>query len=101
MQNYLIVLLAMIGIYMVIDIFERMDEFVSHNAAWTDFFLYYLYKIPFIGYFMGPQAVLLATVITLASLAQKNELTAMKASGVSLSQITSPILVASVIFSLL
>ena len=69
-QNYLVILLAMIGIYMVIDVFERMDEIVSHSAARTDFFLYYLYKIPFIGYFMGPEAVLLATVITLASLAQ-------------------------------
>ena len=100
-QNYLTILLAMIGIYMVIDIFERMDEFVSHNAAWTDFFLYYLYKVPFISYFMGPQAVLLATVITLSSLAQKNELTAMKASGVSLAQITSPILIASGVLALL
>jgi lipopolysaccharide export system permease protein len=100
-QNYLIILFAMIGIYMVIDIFERMDEFVSHNAAWADFFLYYLYKVPFISYFMGPQAVLLATVITLASMAQNNELTAMKASGVSLGQITFPILAASALLSVL
>lgn len=100
-QNYLIVLLAMIGIYMVIDIFERLDEFVSHSAAWSDFFLYYIYKIPFISYFMGPQAVLLATVITLASMAQNNELTAMKASGVSLIQITMPILTTSVIIAML
>lgn len=101
LQTYFLALLSMIGIYLIIDIFERMDEFVSHNASFSEFFLYYLYKVPFIGYFMGPQAILLATVITLAAMAQNNELTAIKACGVSLTGITLPILTTSLIIAML
>lgn len=101
LQTYLLTVLSMIGIYMIIDVFERMDEFVSNNATWGEFFLYYIYKIPFIGHFMGPQAVLLATVITLSALAQNNELTAMKACGISLTGITMPILTTSIIIAML
>lgn len=100
LQTYFLTVFSMIGIYLIIDIFERMDEFVTHSASWGQFFLYYIYKIPFIAHFMGPQAVLLATVITLAALAQKNELTAMKACGISLTGITMPILTTSVIIAL-
>ncbi|NIQ17867.1 MAG: LptF/LptG family permease, partial [Candidatus Aenigmarchaeota archaeon] len=40
-----------------------------------------------------PVAVLLATLFSLGGLARYNELTAMKASGISLSRILSPLLV--------
>ena len=50
---------------------------------------------------MAPQGVLLATVITLASLSQNNEFTAMKACGISITGITLPIIGASLVVALL
>jgi lipopolysaccharide export system permease protein len=50
---------------------------------------------------MAPQAVLIATVITLASLARDNEIVAMKACGIGVVGITLPIIGASFVVALL
>jgi len=50
---------------------------------------------------MAPQAVLLATVLAISSLAKTNEIIAMKACGVSITRITLPILGVSVFIALL
>jgi len=101
LQIYGLTLGGLVGIFVIIDAFERLDEFVRKSAPISDFVLYYVYKIPFILFFMAPQSVLLATVITLATLSRNNEFTAMKACGISVTRITLPILSASVIIALL
>ena len=62
LQIYLLTLGALVGMFLVIDCFERIDEFVSRSAPLSYLFFYYVYKVPFIFFFMAPQAVLLATV---------------------------------------
>ena len=96
---YLLTVTGLVGIYLIIDFFERVDEFMAKNAPLIDLVSYYVYKIPFIAGYMGPQSVLLATVITLASLAKQNEFTAMKACGISVTGITFPIIGASILIS--
>ena len=98
---YLLTTIGLIGIYLLVDFFERLDEFVSRDAPFIDLVSYYFYKIPFIANYMAPQGVLLATVITLASLAKNNEFTAMKACGISVTGITFPIIGASVFIALM
>ncbi len=92
---------GLIGIYLIIDFFERVDEFMAKDAPLIDLISYYVYKVPFIASYMTPQSVLLATVITLASLARQNELTAMKSCGISVTSITFPIIGASFVIALL
>ncbi|MFQ5481539.1 MAG: LPS export ABC transporter permease LptG [Nitrospinaceae bacterium] len=99
LQVYLLTLCSLIGLFLLIDCFERIDEFVSRDAPWSLLFMYYFYKIPFIFFFMAPQAVLLATVLTLANLARNNEFTAMKACGIGVIGITMPILTTSFIIA--
>ena len=50
---------------------------------------------------MAPQSVLLATVITLATLAQNNEIVAMKACGIGVTGITMPIIGSALVIALL
>lgn len=101
LKVYLLTVSGLIGIYLIIDFFERVDEFMAKNAPVIDLVSYYVYKIPFIAGYMAPQGVLLATVITLASLAGQNEFTAMKACGISVTGITFPIIGASACIALL
>jgi lipopolysaccharide export system permease protein len=68
---------------------------------YSDLIAYFICKIPSIAFYMGPQAVLLATVITLAVLARDNEIIAMKAGGIGIVGITLPILGASLVVALL
>jgi len=98
---YLLTAGAMIGVFLIVDFFEQVDEFLVRNSPWTDLAAFYLYKIPFITFFVAPQAVLLATVITMASFARNNEFTAMKACGIGVTGITMPIIAASVSIALI
>ena len=92
---------GLIGIFLVVDFFERVDEFIRRDVPYSDLVFYFIYKIPGIAFYMAPQAVLLATVITLAVLARDNEIVAMKAGGVGIVGITLPILGAAVVVALL
>ena len=98
---YLLTATGLVGIFLIVDFFERVDEFMAKNAPVVDLVSYYVYKIPFVTNYMAPQGVLLATVITLASLARNNEFTAMKACGISVTGITFPIIGASIFIALM
>ena len=99
-KTYLLTVCSLVGIFIIIDGFERLDEFVTKNGAVSDFLMYYLLKIPFILSLMAPQSVLLATVITLATLSRNNEFTAMKACGIGVTGLTLPIISCSMLLAL-
>jgi len=92
---------GLIGIFLVADFFERVDEFVRRDMPYSDLIYYYICKIPSVAFYMAPQAVLFATVVTLAVLARDNEITAMKAGGIGVVGITLPIVGASFVIALL
>ena len=98
---YLLSATGLIGIFLVVDFFERIDEFIRRDVPYSDLVFYFIYKIPGIAFYMAPQAVLLATVITLAVLARDNEIIAMKAGGIGVVGITLPILGAALVVALL
>ena len=62
LRSYLLVVGSLILIYLVVDFFERVDEFVSNNAPMVDLLAYYVYKVPFIFFFM--QAVCVRFFLT-------------------------------------
>jgi LPS export ABC transporter permease LptG len=61
---------------------------------------YFRHLVPLMVYQLTPLAALVATLITLAILAKNNEVTAFKASGISLYRVTFPLLVAGLLLSL-
>jgi lipopolysaccharide export system permease protein len=95
-KTYALTVGGLVGMFVVIDGFERLDEFVIGDSNISDFLTYYLLKIPFILSYMAPQAILIATVITLATLSRNNEFTAMKACGIGVTGLTLPIISFSV-----
>jgi lipopolysaccharide export system permease protein len=98
---YVMSLAGLIGIFLIVDFFERVDEFVRRDIPYLDLTLYFICKVPSVVFYMAPQAVLIATVITLASLARDNEIVAMKACGIGVVGITLPIIGASFVVALL
>ncbi len=90
-----------VGLFLLGDFFDRVDDFLSKGTPLSSLLLYYVYKIPFILFYMAPQSVLLATVLAISSLSKTNEIIAMKACGVSITRITLPIIGASLIIALL
>jgi len=90
--GYLLLGLAgFIVIFIVVDIFEKIDVFLDHHAPATLVTRFYLYRAPEVVVQVLPVALLLATFLALGQLNKFGELTAMRASGLSLSRILRPV----------
>jgi len=85
-------LTVLITLFVVINFFETVDEFIIYHVDPDIVVRYYIFKIPQIIFLMAPNAMLLATVICIGTLMRNNEVTAMRAAGISLVFITRPIL---------
>lgn len=88
------------GLYLLIEFFEKVDNFARKNAAISQYIIYFTCKIPMIVAQIIPLAVLMAVFMTIGTLSQSNELTAMRAGGMSLPRITLPLLTMGLIVSL-
>jgi lipopolysaccharide export system permease protein len=92
---------GLMTIYLVIDFFEKVRRFLSYDARWMDVLTYFALKIPAISFQIIPLAVLMATLLTLGLLSRNNEITALRACGISLPWIASPFLTFAVMMTLL
>ncbi len=87
-------------IYVTVDIFEEIDNFIDHSASIWLVTKYYFFSIPFILTYILPVSLLLGTVFAMGVMGRRNETTALLASGVSLIRIASPIMITALLFSL-
>lgn len=93
-------LAALVGVYLVIDFFERLDNFNEFHAKGAHIALFFLYETPKVIFLLLPIAVLLATILCIGLLAKNSEIIAMRAGGISLYRIAMPILLTTFILSL-
>lgn len=91
-RNLGLILASFISIYLLIDFFEKIDNFLEKGKSFTLIGQYFLFNIPFIIDMMSPVCILLAGVVTLGVLNHSNELIALKACGIPLKKITMPII---------
>jgi lipopolysaccharide export system permease protein len=90
--SFLFGLLAFIFIFIIIDMMEKLDDFIDAKAPAKVVVEYYIYSVPEIVKLMIPVAVLLAALFVTGRLSSQNELAAIKSSGVSLYRIMAPFL---------
>jgi lipopolysaccharide export system permease protein len=90
--GYLVLgLLGFIVIFVVVDVIEKIDVFLDHRASFGLVLAYYANLAPDIVVKVLPVALLLATFLALGQLNKFGELTAMRASGLSLVRILGPV----------
>lgn len=80
-----------VGIFVLVDLFDHAHRFIDNDVPLRIVALYYLYYAPMIVVLTAPVAMLLATLLALGRLSRKNEIMAMKASGVSLYRALGPV----------
>ncbi len=95
LRNTLLALATFSGIYVLIDFFEKVDDFIAAGAPVTLYFSFFLGTLPLIVVQLTPLALLMGTFMTIGSLSRSGELTAMRAGGLSLLRITRPLLLAA------
>lgn len=100
LQTILFGLLAFTLLFVVIDLMENLGDFIDQNVPGHMILQYYIVFIPEMIRLMTPVAVLLASLFTAGKMANQNELTAIKASGVSLYRFMSPFIITSILISL-
>ncbi len=81
-----------VAIYLLVDFFERIDNFSRAGKPFALAMKYFLLNIPFIIDQIGPVLVLLSGVITLGILNHTRELIALKAGGIPLKTIIRPLI---------
>ena len=76
-RNLGLILASFISIYLLIDFFEKIDNFLEKGKSFALIGQYFLLNIPFIIDMMSPVCILLAGVVTLGVLNHSNELIAL------------------------
>ncbi len=92
-------LVAFVSIFFVVDLIEQLDRFLDREVAPVYIALYYVYYTPYIFVLTIPVSLLLASLYTFGQLTRQGELTAMKASGLSLYRLLRPMLLVSAVVS--
>lgn len=100
-KNIMTISVSFIVIYILIDFFEKIDNFLEKGKSMGLVVQFFMLNIPFILEQMGPVCILLAGVVTLGILNHSNELIGLKACGIPLKKITAPIIGAGLACTLL
>ncbi len=95
---FLTVTLGLIIMTVVIDYVSMINMLTG--AKPKELVMYYLYFMAWFLSIILPMALLLATMMTIGSFARTNELTAIKASGISMVKMTIPLLFVGVFMSI-
>jgi lipopolysaccharide export system permease protein len=91
--------LGFVGIYLVVDFFERVDRMLEHHLGFREIYLYFLCKIPAILTQGIPMAAIIAAIIALGIMKRNRELIAMETAGISPVYYVVPIAIAGLFFA--
>lgn len=96
LRVFLITLIGFPILVIVIDLTDKLDQYLSRGVSRGAVALSYVFDLPEKMFLVLPVAVLFATVFTVGALGRHSELTAAKASGISFHRLVRPLFVAAV-----
>lgn len=97
---YVVCFTSLLSLYMVIDLFSRIDEFAEHSHGarqlFYNFGTYYLFRVPWFFQRLSGVICLMAAMFAVAWLERQNEVTPWLAAGIPGRRLVYPILAATV-----
>jgi LPS export ABC transporter permease LptG/LPS export ABC transporter permease LptF len=94
-----LVLLSFSTLFLIFTFFELIGDIIRNKTPLVTVGDYLLNLIPFILYQVTPLCALVAVLVTFGALSKSSEITAMKATGVSLYRVVAPVLVLTLFIS--
>lgn len=94
---FLLVVLSGVSLFVIFDLSETIDEILKNQVASGLVLSYYKYRSLQMFYDIAPIVVLVTTLMTFSLLARTNEITAMKALGMSLYRLSLPAMAAALL----
>jgi len=101
LRNFALVLSSLVVLFIIFTFFELIGDIIRFRTPLVTVGAYLLNLIPFILNSIIPLCALVAVLITFGALNRSSELTAMKATGISLYRIVAPVLVVATLLSAL
>jgi len=99
-RSALLVILVLLPLFTLLDLVQQLDEIGTGNYGLLDALIYELFLMPSYLLSLVPFTALLGTSMALGGLAHTNELTAMRASGISIRHIALTTLKSGTLFIL-
>ena len=99
LQYLALVLGAFMMLFLVFTVFDLLGDILRNQISPLVVGAYLLNVAPFYLYLILPLGVLMAVLITLGLMQRSNEITAIKATGVSIYRVIVPVLVAAVLLA--
>ncbi len=91
-KYFFIVLAAVIGIYIAVEFFEKIDNFYEVGLPLTRAVYYFSLKLPLMVAQVMPVCILLAVIISLGLMNKNNEIIALRSGGIGVYYILFPVL---------
>lgn len=99
-QTFLFILGMVITLSVVVDVVEKLDEFLDKKPTlYETIFVYYLNFIPFWGSTLSPICIFLAVIFFTSRMAQRSEIIPMLSGGISFYRVFRPYFIASLILA--
>jgi lipopolysaccharide export system permease protein len=95
-----VAIVAFVAIFVVVDLFEKIDNYIDRKATAEAVVLYSAFKIPQIVMLVLPVAMLLACLFGVGSLARRNEVLPLQNAGLSMNRILLPVFAFGLVVSL-
>jgi lipopolysaccharide export system permease protein len=93
LKLFIFLALCFVGLYLIIDFFEKIKMFLSNSATPSQMVSFFLFNIPMIVSLTLPAAVLISALVTFGNLSRHSEIVAMKANGISLYRTSLPLII--------
>ncbi|MCP5115489.1 MAG: YjgP/YjgQ family permease, partial [bacterium] len=94
-----LLLVSFVAMTHVFTFFELLSDLIKNDIPMSRVLTYHLFLTPKLIYDSAPVSVLVAVLVTFGVLSKHNEVTAMKACGVSLYRLAAPVLMVSIVLS--
>ncbi|MFZ5563934.1 MAG: LPS export ABC transporter permease LptG [Thermodesulfobacteriota bacterium] len=101
LKGFAVVMAVVIVIYAAVDFFEKVDGFMNAGVPLSRMVSFFLFRTPFIIVQTMPVAVLLASLVVFGLMNRRNEVTALKSSGIGMGTLLKPAAAAGVGFGVL
>ena len=99
-KYFCLVLFAVAMIYLAVDFFQKVDNFIMAEVPLIRMISYFLLKLPLVISQLTPICILLTVLITFGLMNKNNELIALKSGGVSVYFLLRPVFVIGVVSSI-
>jgi len=96
-----IVMVLIVGLYVAIDFFEKIDNFMEQDLPITLAISFLALKIPLIIAQTTPISLFLSVIVVFGLMNKNNEVLALKSSGISVYTILKPVSIIGLVFAVL